>query len=154
VLGGGVVTLLVPPQPAITAPARINPRNTVQPQRKARLRLRPASATIIDARSPTITIGSQRRLSGWKKEGGTIEFAAVETVTVAVSMELELNDMRVQSVSRADGATRLRRISAAGKMNEAIAGGESGSESTGIAGCRPGSRGDGGWIAEGRFSHS
>ena len=44
----------------------------------------------IDTRSPTITIGSQRRISGWKKEGGTIEFAAVETVTVAVSMELEL----------------------------------------------------------------
>jgi len=89
-LGGAGVMLLRPPQPAITAPVRINPENSMQPQHKARLSVRLASATTINTRNPATAIGSQMRILRLKKKGGRIELAVVVTVAVTLSMELEL----------------------------------------------------------------
>src|SRR2546427_2810518 len=75
---------------AIAAAARINTTAIPKARRHVRLRMRGASTTIIKRRNAATVTGRRNRRPGSKKYAGRIEFAVVVTVTVTLSVALEL----------------------------------------------------------------
>src|SRR2546422_8588221 len=82
--------LLPPPQATIAEAARINTTAIPKARRHVRLRMRGASTTIIKRRNAATVTGRRNCRPGSKKYAGRIEFAVVVTVTVTLSVALEL----------------------------------------------------------------